>query len=162
VSHLTERALVEAQAGLGGAPERRHLESCLTCARRLQALTRDLAVIGWTLGKTAEPRPRPAVPFRRWMPAAAAATAMALAALLWVEVAVWRAVTTVPPGVEPEEARVMLAQVSSSLFSLRGDPPSAEGAMDADDVPGVGDDDPPMECAGAEWLLRPACGAGPS
>jgi hypothetical protein len=56
----------------------------------------------------------------------------------------------------------MLAQVSSALFSLRGDPPSAEAAVDAGDLPTLGDEDPGIECAGADWLLRPACGAGSS
>jgi hypothetical protein len=121
-----------------------------------------MAVVGWTLSKTAEPASRPTPSSRRWMPVAATATAMALAALLWVEVAVWRAVTTTPPGIEPDEARVMLAQVSSALFSLRGDPPSAEAAVDAGDLPTLGDEDPGIECAGADWLLRPACGAGSS
>jgi hypothetical protein len=162
MTHLSERALVHVEAGLGDTADRGHLESCLVCARRLQTLGRDLALVTRTLTDTTEPRLRPAPVFRRWVPAAAAAMGMALAALLWVEVAVWRAVTYVPPSMQPEEARAMLAQVSASLFSLGGDPPAAEAAVpeplgalltgDGDEQEG--------ECAGSEWLVRSACGVG--
>jgi hypothetical protein len=162
MSHLSERALVHAQAALGEDADRRHLESCLACARRLQALARDVSVISRTLGETAEPRPRPAPAFRRWIPAAAAATTMALAALLWVEVAVWRAVTYVPPTMRPEEARAMLAQVSAALFSVRGDAPAAEASTDADELLAVGDEDWGGLCVGPDWLVRSGCGAGGS
>ncbi len=162
MSHLSDRVLVHVDAGLGNPADRRHLESCLPCSRRLQALTRDLAAITHTLAATPELRPRSQPSFRRWMPAAAAAMGLALAALLWVEVAVWRAVTSTPPGIEPEEARVMLAQVSAALFSLRGDPPAADAAIDMDDTPGAGDEDQGGECVGPDWLVRPGCGAGAS
>jgi hypothetical protein len=160
VTHLSERALALVHAGLAEAHDRRHLESCLACTRRLQALGRDLALITRTLTETAEPRPHPAVPFRRWIPATAVATGMALAALLWVEVAVWRAVTYVPPSMRPEEARAMLAQVSASLFSVGGDPPAAEAAAPAPIEALVSDDEPEGECVGTEWLVRSGCGVG--
>jgi hypothetical protein len=158
VSHLSDRTLVRVDAGLDRAPERQHLDSCLACTRRLQTLTRELTAITRTLVETPEPRPRYQPTFRHWMPAATAAMALVLAGLLWVEVAVWRAVTSTPPGIEPEEARVMLTQVSAALFSLRGDPPGAEAAIDADEPAAVGDGDQ-GECVGSDWLLRPSCGA---
>ena len=158
MTHLSERALVHAQAGLAEPAERQHLESCLTCARRAQGLARDLSVITRALDGPA-PRPRPAPAFRRWIPAAALATATALAALLWVEVAVWRAVTYVPPTMRPEEARAMLTQVSAALFSLHGDtaaPP--EASTEAEAVP----DPEESECMGPESLIPSGCGAGAS
>lgn len=158
MTHLSERSLVHVQAGLGRHEDRRHLESCLGCARRAQSLGHDLAVITHTLADIPEPRPRPAPAFRHWVPAAATATAIGLAALLWVEVAVWRAVTYVPPTMQPEEARAMLAQVSASLFSLGGDPPAA-ATPEAVDVLTT-DDVQEGECAGSEWLIRSGCGAG--
>jgi hypothetical protein len=160
VKHLSERALVHVQAGLAEADERRHLESCLACTRRLQTLGRDLDLITRTLTDTTEPRPRPATPFRRWIPATAAATGMALGALLWVEVAVWRAVTYVPPSMPPEEARAMLTQVSASLFSLGGDPPAAEAAAPEPIEALVTGDESEGECVGTEWLVRSGCGVG--
>lgn len=161
MSHLSDRTLVHVDAGLGRSAERQHLDSCLACTRRLQTLTRDLTAITRTLAETPEPRPRYQPTFRRWMPAASAAMALVLAGLLWVEVAVWRAVTSTAPGIEPEEARMMLTQVSAALFSLRGDPPGAEAAIDTDEPAAVGDEDQ-AECAGPDWLLRPGCGAGAS
>jgi hypothetical protein len=160
VKHLSERALVHAQAGLAEADERRHLESCLACTRRLHALGRDLSLITHTLTETQEPRPRPTPAFTRWIPATAVATGMALAALLWVEVAVWRAVTYVPPSIPPEEARAMLAQVSASLFSLGGDPPAAEAAIPEPIEALMTGDEPEGECVGTEWLVRSGCGVG--
>ena len=158
MKHLSERALVHVEAGLGAPVERRHLESCLHCARRLQTLGRDLSLIARTLEATREPRRRPAPAFRRWIPFAAAATSMALAALLWVEVAVWRAVTYVPPTMQAEEARAMLAQVSASLFSLGGDARAAEASTGAVDSFVVDDEEQDRECVGTEWLVRSGCG----
>ena len=162
MSHLSERALVHAQAGLAHPAERQHLDSCLTCTRRAQSLTRDLAVITRTLDGRA-PHPRPAAAFRRWIPAAALATATALAALLWVEVAVWRAVTYVPPSMRPEEARAMLTQVSAALFSLRGDATAtAEASTEATESVVSDDEEQPSECTGPEWLIGSGCGGGAS
>jgi len=162
VSHLSERALIHAQAGLAEPAERQHLDSCLTCTRRVQGLTRDLTAITRTLDGPA-PRRRPAPVFRRWIPAAALATATALAALLWVEVTVWRAVTYVPPTMRPEEARAMLTQVSAALFSLRGDATAtAEASPEAAESVASDDEEQPSECTGPEWLIGSGCGAGAS
>ena len=162
MTHLTERALIHVQAGLGEPSERRHLDSCLTCARRAQGLTRDLALITRTLDDP-EPRRLPAPTFRRWIPIAATATAMALAALLWVEVTVWRAVTYVPPTMRPEEARALLTEVSAALFSLRGDAvPAAEAGTEAAESLTADDEEHQTECAGVEWLIRSGCGGGAS
>jgi hypothetical protein len=162
MTHLSERALVHVQAGLGEPAERRHVDSCLTCGRRVQGLTRDLAVITRTL-EGPEPWRRPAPAFRRWIPVAATATAMALATLLWVEVTVWRAVTYVPPTMRPEEARAMLTQVSAALFSLRGDAtPAAEASPGAVESPVSDDEEQQSECTGLDWLIRSGCGGGAS
>jgi hypothetical protein len=160
VRHLSERALVHAQAGLAEPAEREHLESCLTCTRRAEGLMHALTVITRALDGPA-PRPRPAPAFRRWIPAAALATATALAALLWVEVAVWRAVTYVPPTMRPEEARAMLTQVSAALFSLHGDATTpSETSPEA--VESLVPDSEESECTGPESLIPSGCGAGAS
>lgn len=160
MTHLSERALVHAQAGLAEPAERQHLESCLTCTRRAQGLAQDLTAITGTLDGPA-PQPRPAPAFRRWIPAAALATATALAALLWVEVAVWRAVTYVPPTMRPEEARAMLTQVSAALFSLHGDATAAPEAS-TEAVESLAPDAEESECTGPESLIPSGCGAGAS
>jgi hypothetical protein len=142
---LTERRLVHLQAGLGAPREQAHVDACLACAGRLDALTRDLDVVTQVLARGPMPHPRPMPSFRRWVPAAAGAGLLALAALLWVEVAVWRAVTYVPLSMRPEEARAMLTEVSLALFSTSGY--SAEEASDEDT----------SVCDGADWLVTAGC-----
>ena len=56
------------------------------------------------------------------MPATVGLAAVAAALLIWVEVAVWRAVTPVPPTMQPQEVAAILADVSAALFSVSGDP----------------------------------------
>ena len=98
-------------------------------ARRAHPRSRRADRACWPAGPMPHTRPVPS--FRRWIPAAAGAGALALAALLWVEVAVWRAVTDVPPSMRPEEASAMLTEVSLALFSLRGYTPApVEAAED--------------------------------
>jgi hypothetical protein len=140
---LTERRLVHLQAGLGDPRQRAHVEACPACAGRLDALTRDLDVLTDVLACGPMPRTRSMPSVRRWVPAAAGA--LALAALVWVEVAVWRAFTYVPPSMGPAEASAMLTEVSLVLFSISGHP--AEQAADED----------AKICEGADWLVTASC-----
>lgn len=148
---LTERRLVHLQAGLSDPGEQAHVDGCPACAGRLDALTRDLDVLTDVLARGPMPHPRPRPSFRRWAPAIAGTGALALAALLWVEVAVWRTVTYVPPSMRPEEASAMLTEVSLALFSVRGYTPvrieAAEEAADGD----------MNVCDGADWLVATSC-----
>ena len=148
---LTDRRLVHLQADLGDARAHAHVEACPACAGRLDALTRDLDVVTAVLARGPVPHTRPVPSVRHWLPAAAGAGGLALAALLWVEVTVWRAITYVPPSMRPEEASAMLTEVSLALFSLRGYAPApAEAAEDpADEDTNV--------CDGADWLVTAGC-----
>jgi hypothetical protein len=67
------------------------------------------------------------------MPAAFGLSAAAVALLLWVEVAVWRAVTPVPPTMQPQEVAAILADVSASLFSVTGNPAVSGTPIEIDD-----------------------------
>lgn len=140
---LTERRLVHLQAELGDPGEQAHVDGCPACAGRFEALTRDLDVLTGVLARGPMPHPRPQPSFRRWAPAVAGTGALALAALLWVEVAVWRAVTYVPPSMRPEEASAMLTEVSLALFSLNGYSVAAEEDTNV--------------CDGADWLVTTSC-----
>jgi len=145
---LTERRLVHLQAGLGDPGEQAHVDGCPACAGRFEALMRDLDVLTGVLARGPMPHPRPQPSFRRWAPVVAGTGALALAALLWVEVAVWRAVTYVPPSMRPEEASAMLTEVSLALFSLNGySVAAAEDAADEDT----------NVCDGADWLVTTSC-----
>jgi hypothetical protein len=123
---LSDDALERHLAELTSVAERAHLAGCAACAARHRRMRSELALITTVLRDTPEPRTRPA-PVRRprWMPATVALGAVAAALLIWVEVAVWRAVTPVPPTMQPHEVAAILADVSAALFSVSGDPPVA-------------------------------------
>jgi hypothetical protein len=137
---LSHDALARVLAELATDAERAHVAACAACARRSRGLRQDLTVIAGVLRETPEPRRRTAVLRRRWLPAAVGLSAVALALLLWVEVAVWRAVTPVPPTMQPQEVAAILADVSASLFSVTGGPAGTPSTP-----PALGDpDDPPL------------------
>jgi hypothetical protein len=119
---LSDDALTRVLAELGTDAERSHLAACASCARRSRAMRRGLEGITAVLRDTPEPRPRSTALRRRWLPTAVGLSAAAVALLMWVEVAVWRAVTPVPPTMQPQEVAAILADVSASLFSLTGNP----------------------------------------
>lgn len=130
---LSDDALTRVQVQLATDAERAHLASCSACTRRSRRARHELALITGVLRDTPEPRPRPAVLRRRWMPAAFGLSAAAVALLLWVEVAVWRAVTPVPPTMQPQEVAAILADVSASLFSVTGNPAVSGTPIEIDD-----------------------------
>jgi hypothetical protein len=121
---LSDDALTRAHAELASAAERAHLAACARCAVRYRRQGRDLALITGVLRDTREIRTRPVSGRTRWRPAAIGLAAAAAALLLWIEVAVWRAVTPVPPTMQPHEVAAILSDVSASLFSVSGDPTS--------------------------------------
>ena len=123
---LSDDALERVEVELASVAERAHLAGCAACAARHRRIRGDLALIAGVLRDTPEPRTRPAPARRRhWMPATVGLAAVAAALLIWVEVAVWRAVTPVPPTMQPHEVAAILADVSAALFSVSGDPPAA-------------------------------------
>jgi hypothetical protein len=119
---LSDDALERVLAELASVAERAHVAGCAACTARHRRIRSELALITGVLRDTPEPRTRPApVRRRRWMTATVGLAAVA-AALIWVEVAVWRAVTPVPPTMQPHEVAAILADVSAALFSVSGDP----------------------------------------
>jgi len=132
---LSDDALDRVHADLGSIAERAHLAGCAACTGRSRQLHRDLDLITAVLRDTREPLALPLTQIaparRRWLPAAIGLSTAALALLVWVEVAVWRAVTPLPPTMQPQEVAAILSDVSASLFSVNGDP-----------VPATGDDGP--------------------
>jgi hypothetical protein len=128
---LSDDALARAHADLASIAERAHLAACAGCTGRSRQMRRDLDLITAVLRDTREPLGRVTRTRRRWLPAAVGLSAAAVALLVWVEVAVWRAVTPVPPTMQPQEVAAILTDVSASLFSVSGDPASGS----ADDGP---------------------------
>ena len=123
---LSDDALERVEADLASVAERAHLAGCAGCAARHRRIRSELALITGVLRDTPEPRTRPApAPRRRFMPVTVGLAGVAAALLIWVEVAVWRAVTPVPPTMQPQEVAAILSDVSAALFSVSGDPPIA-------------------------------------
>ena len=123
---LSDDALERVEVDLASVAERAHLAGCAACAARHRRIRGELALITGVLRDTPEPRTRPApARRRRWMPATVGLAAVAAALLIWVEVAVWRAVTPVPSTMQPHEVAAILADVSAALFSVSGDPAAA-------------------------------------
>ncbi|HZW88311.1 MAG TPA: hypothetical protein VFF12_04465 [Myxococcaceae bacterium] len=121
---LSDRALARVQAELGTAGEQQHLAGCEACAGRYRMMRREMHLITEVLRETPEPVIRHAFGSRRrWLPAMVGLSAVAVGLLIWVEVVVWRAVTPVPPTMQPQEVAAILSDVSASLFSVNGDPP---------------------------------------
>ena len=130
---LSDDALTRVHADLGSIAERAHLAACAACTARSRRMRGDLDLIAAVLRDTPEPvtRSAPVRAPRRWLPAAVGLSAAAAVLLVWVEVAVWRAVTPVPPSMQPQEVAAILSDVSASLFSLSGDPGSASPAEES-------------------------------
>jgi hypothetical protein len=130
---LSDDALTRVHADLGSIAERAHLAACAACTARSRRMRGDLDLIAAVLRDTPEPvtRSAPVRAPRRWLPAAVGLSAAAAVLLVWVEVAVWRAVTPVPPSMQPQEVAAILSDVSASLFSLSGDPGSASAAEES-------------------------------
>jgi hypothetical protein len=130
---LSDDALTRVHADLGSIAERAHLAACAACTARSRRMRGDLDLIAAVLRDTPEPvtRSAPVRAPRRWLPAAVGLSAAAAVLLVWVEVAVWRAVTPVPPSMQPQEVAAILSDVSTSLFSLSGDPGSAPAAEES-------------------------------
>lgn len=135
---LSDDALERVEAELASVAERAHLAGCSTCAARHRRIRSELALITGVLRDTAEPRTQPAPDRRRrWMPATVGLAAVAAALLIWVEVAVWRAVTPAPPSMQPYEVAAILADVSAALFSVNGDPAAATAPGATTEDPGA-------------------------
>jgi hypothetical protein len=138
---LSDEALERSAAELADEGERAHLATCVACASRKRRLTAELEQITLTLVSGRMPRdhrPRTA----RRLAMIAAASAIAAAAILWVEVTAWRVVQRMPDVAQAEQMAA-LADVSTTLFSLDGEPARVR---DDDAVPALQPDDD------VEWL----------
>ncbi len=151
---LGEEALMRVVADLATADERAHLAACAACAARHRRVLGELDTVARVLvaGPVARPRRAPAV--RRWT-VVAALSAVAAGALVWTEVVAWR---TIQPAQDPARAQQLaaaLAEVSSVLFSVDGEP---SRALASSPVPGLEpDDDPAPACSGPVVLAEPGC-----
>lgn len=117
---------------LGTAEDRAHLAGCGACAARYRAIERDVQAFARTLAVGDPPAVRAGR--RNWYwPAAAGLGAAAVAATLWLTAGVRMPAPAPHDEARQAQAAIALAEISSALFSVEGDPgrvtatPSAEG-----------------------------------
>ncbi len=120
---LTDDELAAAQADLAGRRQREHLAACELCARRYTDLSRALGTITRALVDAADEAPaRRAMRVRRrairWLAVSGAVAAM-VAAIIWLDTVVWKAIAPAEPA-DPHEITALLDQMSR-LSSGAGD-----------------------------------------
>src|SRR5262249_55797659 len=93
----------------------------------------------------------------RWSILAAAGLATAaVAALLWIEVAVWRTIQPAPDAIGAEQVEATLTDVTASLFSTDGEP--ARAFAESPVTTGFGQDsDTGNGCDEPRWLDEAEC-----
>ncbi len=112
---LTDDEIAAAQAGLADRKVLAHLAACGDCARRHADLARDLAAMTRALIHTADHAVvRRATPARRgvmrWL-AVSGAIAATVAAIIWLDTVVWKAMTPAEPA-DPREITALLDQLA--------------------------------------------------
>jgi hypothetical protein len=149
---LSDAALARVMAELETMDEHAHLATCVTCTGRYRELTRDMDMIRRVLGTASAPVPAPRTiaRTRRWVPITVALSAIGVAALLWIEVAVWRALQPAP-----EPFTLALADVSAALFSVSGEPARALAQSPLQEL--TQDHDGDTACEGPGWLEDSHC-----
>jgi hypothetical protein len=142
---LSDETLVRVLAELATEGERAHLATCASCGERQRRLLADVDTIVDVLATTPEPRVRPAPVTRRWVPVTAL-SAVALAAVIGLDVIVWKAIQPDPEPPQTRQMTAVLADVSAALFSLDGEPAQmiGEGLVSTLDP----DDDSSPSCEG--------------
>jgi hypothetical protein len=153
---LSDEALMGVLADLGTEADLTHLASCATCAARRRKISGEMDRIRQVLLTTPEPLRRTA-PRPQWsVVAVAGLTAVAVGALLWIEVTAWKTIQPTPDPTGAEQVEATLADVTASLFSVDGEParavaesPMAMG-FEQDSDAGAGCDEP-------RWLDEAEC-----
>ena len=120
---LSDDALMRVTAELGTPAQQSHLTMCAPCATRYRRLGGELGVVRQVLVSTHEPRRRTAPSRLRTVAGVAALSAVAVAALLWIEVTAWKALQPEPDLASVEQIETALADVQAALFSVNGEPP---------------------------------------
>jgi hypothetical protein len=145
---LSDKALMRLGAELGSAAEQAHLDTCATCAARQRTVSEEVDKIRQVLLTTPEPVghtvPRP----RRSLVALAGLATLAMAALVWIEVAAWKTIQPTEDLTSVEQVEAALADVTAAIFSVDGEPTPIFGenstvtGLDQDDGPDIGCEEP--------------------
>ena len=156
---LSDNTLLRVAAELGTPAQHSHLTTCATCAMRYRRFSGELGMIRQVLVTTDEPH-RCAAPNRlRTVAGVAALSAIAVAALLWIEVTAWKVFQPAQDVVSAEQIETTLADVTAALFSVEGEPTRvvSESLIEA---ALVRDADASPECDDQLWLGAAPCPGG--
>ena len=130
---LTDRALTRVLAELGKPDEHAHLATCVACAARCRRLQNEMAEIAHVLAAQPGPRVRTMPATRQWIAAAATLAAVVAGAWLWRDTG---SAIRIPPGSprDPQAATAM-ADITSVLFSVDGEPRRRAVPLEPDATP---------------------------
>ena len=156
---LSEKMLLRVAAELGTPAQHSHLMTCATCAMRYRRFSGELGTIRQVLLTTDEPRWR-TVPSRlRTVAGVTTLAAVAVAALLWIEVTAWKALQPAPEVASAEQIETTLADVTAALFSVEGEPTRVSPESQVEAVL-VRDGDASPECDSQPGLGMAPCPDG--
>lgn len=127
---LSDRALTRVVAELGTPDERAHLAACAACAARYRRIEGEMAEIVDVLSGTPEPRHRVMPGAGRWVASAAALAAVAVGVPFWVETGSRTGVQ--PASDQTRQVAVALSDITSSLFSVDGEPRRPVASLEPD------------------------------
>src|SRR5262249_48380804 len=124
---LSEKTLMRLLAELGTPAQHAHVEVCPLCAARYVAITRDVDGIRKVLATTRPMATRGWV-VPTWPPALGLLVAAAMITLLVsTEISLWHALHADPEDDAAQTMTTALADISTVLFSVYGEPGSLSG-----------------------------------
>jgi hypothetical protein len=153
---LSDEALMRVVAELGTAAEQAHLTACADCATRQRKVSGEVDRIREVLRSMPEPVRRTAPRPWRSMVGVAGLAAIAVAALVWIEVTAWKTIQTTEDLASVEQIEAAVADVTAAIFSVDGEP----ARVFADSAAATGlepDGDTSTGCDEPGWLDEPEC-----
>jgi hypothetical protein len=127
---LTDRALTRLLAELGKPDERAHLAVCAPCAARYRRLESEMAELAYVLTATPWPRVRTMPATGRWVAATAALAAVVAGA--WLSMETGSRIQVTPLSRRESQAMTAMADITSALFSVDGEPRGPAAALELD------------------------------
>lgn len=121
---LSQAAQARVLTDLASNEERAHVAGCSACAAHQQRLASQMGLVARALSARPELAARQPSRTRRGL-MIGAASAVAVVAIMWFEVVAWRVVQRLPDAAQAEQLAA-LADMSATLFSLRGEPTGAQ------------------------------------
>jgi hypothetical protein len=127
---LTDRALTRLLAELGKPDELAHLAVCAPCAARYRRLESEMADVASVLAATPWRRVRTMPAIGRWVAATAALAAVVAGA--WFSMETGPRIQVPPWSPRDPQVATAMADITSALFSVDGEPRGPAAALELD------------------------------